>query len=68
MQQQTLKKKTNFLRLRSRKKGQELTLQDSQLATISNFIWNIADSVAGQAESRVFFISVSNDYPAGRKR
>ena len=43
-------------------------MQDSQLATISNFIWNIADSVAGQAESRVFFISVSDDYPVGRKR
>ena len=29
-------------------------MQDSQLATISNFIWNIADTVASPEESRVF--------------
>ena len=46
MQQQTIERGTKLPEVEIQKKGQEQTLQDSQLATISNFIWNIADTVS----------------------
>ena len=53
MQQQTPEKGNKLPEVEIQEERPESTRQESQLATVSNFILNIADSVSGRAESRI---------------